>query len=222
MNDARTRVVLADDHTLVRSGLRRILEAQPGFEVVGEAGDGAEALRLARTTAPDVTVLDLNMPGTGGLDVLKDLKAARPAMKVVVLTMHAGREYLARAMKGGADAYLLKDSAVQDLVAAVGAVMAGRSYFTPSIQALMAELLRGDPSAPRRATLTDREREVLTWLARGLSSKEVAQRLDISVRTVETHRANLMHKLGVKSVALLIQVALREGMIDAENPEPRT
>jgi DNA-binding NarL/FixJ family response regulator len=143
-------------------------------------------------------------------------------MKVVVLTMHAGREYLARAMKGGADAYLLKDSAVQDLVAAVGAVMAGRSYFTPSIQALMAELLRGDPSAPRRATLTDREREVLTWLARGLSSKEVAQRLDISVRTVETHRANLMHKLGVKSVALLIQVALREGMIDAENPEPRT
>jgi DNA-binding NarL/FixJ family response regulator len=222
MNDTRTRVVLADDHTLVRSGLRRILEAQPGFEVVGEAGDGAEALRLARTTAPDVTVLDLNMPGTGGLDVLKDLKAARPAMKVVVLTMHAGREYLARAMKGGADAYLLKDSAVQDLVAAVGAVMAGRSYFTPSIQALMAELLRGDPSAPRRATLTDREREVLTWLARGLSSKEVAQRLDISVRTVETHRANLMHKLGVKSVALLIQVALREGMIDAENPEPRT
>jgi DNA-binding NarL/FixJ family response regulator len=216
MSTARTRVVLADDHTLVRSGLRRILEAQPGFEVVGEAGDGAEALRLARATAPDVTVLDLNMPGTGGLDVLKDLKAAQPAMKVVVLTMHAGREYVARAMKGGADAYLLKDSAVQDLVAAVDAVMAGRSYFTPSIQALMAELLRGDASAPRRAPLTDREREVLTWLARGLSSKEVAQRLDISVRTVETHRANVMHKLGVKSVALLIQVALREGMIDAE------
>ena len=116
-------------------------------------------------------------------------------------------------MKGGADAYLLKDSAVQDLVAAVGAVMAGRSYFTPSIQALMAELLRGDPSAPRRATLTDREREVLTWLARGLSSKEVAQRLDISVRTVETHRANFMQKLGLHNTADIILYAVRKRLI---------
>jgi DNA-binding NarL/FixJ family response regulator len=214
-----TRVVLADDHTLVRSGIRRILEAQPGFEVVGEASDGVEALALVRDAAPDVIVLDLNMPGTGGLDVLQALKAGRPAIKVVVLTMHAGREYVARAMRGGADAYLLKDSAVQDLVAAVDAVLAGRSYFSPSIQGLMAELLRGEGPAPRGTGLTDREREVLGWLARGLSSKEVAQRLDISVRTVETHRANLMHKLGVKSVALLVQVALREGIID---PSPST
>ena len=214
MTRARTRVVLADDHTLVRSGIRRILEAQPGFEVVGEAADGSEAVALVRAAAPDVVVLDLNMPGTGGLDVLPALKSAQPALKVIVVTMHAGREYVARAMKGGADAYLLKDSAVQDLVAAVEAVLAGRSYFSPSIQALMAELLRGDAPATARGTLlTDREREVLTWLARGLSSKEVAQRLDISVRTVETHRANLMHKLGVKSVALLIQVAIREGII---------
>jgi DNA-binding NarL/FixJ family response regulator len=209
-----TRVLLADDHTLVRSGIRRIFEAQPGFEVVGEASDGVEALALVSDTAPDVIVLDLNMPGTGGLDVLQALKAARPAIKVVVLTMHGGREYVARAMKGGADAYLLKDSAVQDLVAAVEAVLAGRSYFSPSIQGLMAELLRGEGTAPRGTALTDREREVLGWLARGLSSKEVAQRLDISVRTVESHRANLMHKLGVKSVALLIQVALRDGIID--------
>lgn len=216
MTDRRTRVVLADDHTLVRSGIRRILEAQPGFEVVGEAADGAEALALVRDTRPDVLVLDLNMPGTGGLDVLPTLKAAQPALKVVVVTMHAGREYVARAMKGGADAYLLKDSAVQDLVAAVAAVLAGRSYFSPSIQALVAELLRGETPATARGTpLTDREREVLGWLARGLSSKEVAQRLDISVRTVETHRANLMHKLGVKSVALLIQVAIREGIIES-------
>jgi DNA-binding NarL/FixJ family response regulator len=214
-----TRVILADDHTLVRSGIRRIVEAQPGFEVVGEAADGAEALALVRDTAPDVIVLDLNMPGTGGLDVLPALKAARPGLKVVVLTMHAGREYVARAMQGGADAYLLKDSAVQDLVAAVEAVAAGRSYFSPSIQALMAELLHGDTPAQARGTpLTDREREVLRWLARGLSSKEVAQRLDISVRTVETHRANLMQKLGVKSVALLIQVAMREGIIEPPTP----
>lgn len=216
MTVPRTRVILADDHTLVRSGIRRILEAQPGFEVVGEAADGAEALALVSETGPDVLVLDLNMPGTGGLDVLRALKTARPALKVVVLTMHAGREYVARAMQGGADAYLLKDSAVQDLVAAVEAVLAGRTYFSPSIQALMAELLRGDTPAEARGTpLTDREREVLSWLARGLSSKEVAQRLDISVRTVETHRANLMHKLGVKSLALLIQLAIREGIIES-------
>jgi DNA-binding NarL/FixJ family response regulator len=216
MSDPRTRVVLADDHTLVRSGIRRILEAQPGFAVVGEAADGAEALALVRATRPDVVVLDLNMPGTGGLDVLPALKSAHPSLKVIVVTMHAGREYVARAMKGGADAYLLKDSAVQDLVAAVEAVLAGRSYFSPSIQALMAELLRGEAPAMARGTpLTEREREVLTWLARGMSSKEVAQQLDISVRTVETHRANLMHKLGVKSVALLIQLAIREGIIDS-------
>jgi DNA-binding NarL/FixJ family response regulator len=212
------RVVLADDHTLVRSGIRRILEAQPRFQVVGEAADGQEAVALVRDTAPDVVVLDLNMPGTGGLDVLPALKSVHPAVKVVVVTMHGGREYVARAMKGGADAYLLKDSAVQDLVAAVDAVLDGRPYFSPSIQELMAELLRGETASPTRATtLTDREREVLGWLARGLSSKEVAQRLDISVRTVETHRANLMHKLGVKSVALLIQVALREGIIDSSH-----
>jgi len=214
-----TRVVLADDHTLVRSGIRRILEAHPGFEVVGEAADGVEALALVHETVPDVIVLDLNMPGSGGLDALPALKLAQPSLKVVVLSMHAGREYVSRAMKGGADAYLLKDSAVQDLVAAVEAVLVGRSYFSPSIQALMAELLRGETREPSRGTtLTDREREVLGWLARGLSSKEVAQRLDISVRTVETHRANLMHKLGVKSVALLIQVALREGIIDPSPP----
>jgi DNA-binding NarL/FixJ family response regulator len=215
-----TRVVLADDHTLVRSGIRRILEAHSGFEVVGEAADGIEALALVREAAPDVIVLDLNMPGSGGLDALPALKLAQPSLKVVVLSMHAGREYVSRAMKGGADAYLLKDSAVQDLVAAVEAVLVGKSYFSPFIQALMAELLRGETREPSRGTtLTDREREVLGWLARGLSSKEVAQRLDISVRTVETHRANLMHKLGVKSVALLIQVALREGIID---PSPTT
>ncbi len=220
MTTPLTRVVLADDHTLVRSGIRRILEAHPGYEVVGEAADGVEALALVRETAPDVIVLDLNMPGSGGLDALPALKLAQPSLKVVVLSMHAGREYVSRAMKGGADAYLLKDSAVQDLVAAVEAVLVGRSYFSPSIQALMAELLRGETREPSRGTtLTDREREVLGWLARGLSSKEVAQRLDISVRTVETHRANLMHKLGVKSVALLIQVALREGIID---PSPTT
>lgn len=215
MSDRRTRVMLADDHTLVRGGIRKILEGQPGIEVVAEAADGAAALDLVKSTDADVLVLDLKMPGTDGIDVLRAAKAIRPDLKVIILTMHAGQEYVSRAVKGGADAYLLKDSAVQDLVAAVDAVMAGQTYFSPAIQQQLAGLLRNGGQPPSGTqTLTDREREVLTWLARGLSSKEVAKELNISVRTVETHRANLMHKLGVKSVAVLIQVAMREGIID--------
>lgn len=219
MTPRRVRVLLTDDHTLVRSGIRRILEGQPGVEVVAEAADGAAALELVRHADADVLVLDLKMPGIDGVEVLRAAKAIRPALKVIILTMHAGQEYVGRAVKAGADAYLLKDSAVQDLVAAVEAVVAGRSYFSPSIQQQLAGLVRGRNDAPSRAqALTDREREVLAWLARGLSSREVARELDISVRTVETHRANLMHKLGVKSVAVLIQVAIREGMIDPSSP----
>ncbi|MCC7126724.1 MAG: response regulator transcription factor [Acidobacteria bacterium] len=208
-------MLLADDHTLVRAGIRRILESQPGVTVLAEAADGPGALALVAAHEADVLVLDLKMPGLDGIEVLRSVKSSHPALKVVVVTMFEAREYVARAVKLGADAYLLKDSAVQDLTAALDAVMAGRSYFSPAIQAQMAELLRADGAQVTGGQLlTDREREVLGWLARGLSSREVAQRLDISVRTVETHRANLMHKLGVKSVALLIQVALREGLLD--------
>ncbi len=212
----RVRVLLADDHTLVRTGIRRILEGEPGIEVLAEAADGVHALEMVRTTDADVLVLDLNMPGMDGIDVLRGVKAAYPGLKVIVLTMHAGREYVAKAMKGGADAYLLKDSAVQDLVTAVHAVVGGQTYFSPTIQQTMAGLVRGDDGTPasRVQSLTDREREVLHWMARGLSSKDVAQALNISVRTVETHRTNLMHKLGVKSVAVLIQLAIREGLIE--------
>ena len=210
------RMLLADDHTLVRSGIRRILESQPGLEVLGEAADGDAALALVRQHPDaDVLVLDLKMPGADGVEVLRAAKALRPLLKVVVLTMHDGREYVARAVKHGADAYLLKDSAVQDLVAAVDAVMAGRSYFSPAIQQQLAGLLRSPNDGPRTPSLTAREREVLAWLAKGLSSREVAGELDIGVRTVESHRASIMHKLGVKSVALLIQVAIREGILDA-------
>ena len=208
------RVILTDDHTLVRAGIRRILEAEPGLAVVGEAADGGAAIELLRGVEADVLVLDLKMEGSDGIDVLKRVKSEWPEVKVLILTMHAGREYVARALHEGADAYLLKDSAVQDLAAAIHAVMAGRSYYSPAIQQTMAELLRegGTPSGIQG--LTDREREVLVLLARGLSSKDIASELDISTRTVESHRANLMRKLGVKSVALLTQVAIREGIVD--------
>jgi DNA-binding NarL/FixJ family response regulator len=209
------RVVLADDHTLVRQGIRKILEGEPGIEVVAEAADGDQALALVQAHPDlDVLILDLKMPGREAMTVLRDAGVHAPDLRLIVLTMHAGQEYVARAVRAGADAYLLKDSAVQDLVAAVRAVVAGRSYFSPAIQHHLAGLVRGAPGDTARQTLTDREREVLTWLARGLSSREVATELGISVRTVETHRANLMAKLGVKSVAMLIQTAIREGLIE--------
>ncbi len=212
---AAVRVILADDHTLVRAGIRRILEGLPGCEVVAEAADGLAAIDAVRKVEADLLVVDLKMEGLDGIAVLRAAKAERPALKVIVLTMHAGREYVARAMEEGADGYLLKDSAVQDLAAAIDAVQAGQSYFSPAIQQQMAEILRGGTGASAGLrTLTDREREVLVLLARGMSTKEIAATFDISGRTVETHRANLMRKLGVKSVALLTQVAIREGIVD--------
>ncbi len=215
MTDAPIRVILADDHTLVRSGIRKILETEPGLQVVEEAADGLAAIEVVRRTAADVLVLDLKMEGADGIEVLRIAKSELPDLKVLILTMHSGREYVARAMHEGADAYLLKDSAAQDLVAAIHAVTAGKSFYSPAIQQMMAGLLREGSKVPQGVHgLSDREREVLILLARGLSSKEIATELDISTRTVESHRANLMRKLGVKSVALLTQVAIREGIVN--------
>ena len=211
-----TKVVLADDHNLVRAGVRKILEAQSGFEVVGEVGDGAAALELLAAQEVDVLVLDLTMPGMDGFEVLERAKRMRPGTRVLVLSMHAGSEHVARAVREGADGYLLKDSAVQELEAAIEAVMAGRSYYSPTVQEQLSHLVRAGSALARPLDqLTDRERDVLKFVARGFSTKEIASRLDISPRTVDTHRANLMRKLGLKSVALLTQFALREGLLEA-------
>ena len=209
------RVILADDHTLVRAGIRRILEGQPGCEVVAEAADGLAALDAVRRVDADLLVVDLKMEGLDGIEVTRAARAERPALKVIVLTMHAGREYVTRATEAGAAGYLLKDSAVQDLANAIDAVMAGGTYFSPAIEARMAAAVQGAEGAAQGIRgLTDRERDVLVLLARGLATKDIATSLGIGPRTVETHRANLMRKLGVKSVALLTQVAIREGIVD--------
>lgn len=219
MNAPPVRVILADDHTLVRAGIRRIIESRAGCVVVGEAADGREAIDTLRQIEADVLVLDLTMAGRDGIEVLRVAKAERPDLRVIVLTMHAGREYVARALEEGANGYLLKDSAVQDLAAAIDAVMQGRPYFSPAIQHQMAEILKGSAPVVRDLrVLTDRERDVLILLARGLATKEIASALDIGTRTVETHRANLMRKLGVRSVALLTQIAIREGIVDLPTP----
>ncbi len=210
----RTRVLLADDHALVRAGLRRILEAQEGVTVVGEVDNGAAALDVLRRQGVDVLVLDLSMPGVDGFGVLARAKRLVPELKILVLTMHADAEYVARAVREGADGYLLKDSAVTDLVAGIAAVREGRAYFTPRIQQELSEILRAKPAEPSpMEQLTEREREVLKLVAEGLSTKEIASRLDISTRTVETHRANLMRKLDLHSVARLVQFAIKEGLV---------
>lgn len=215
MSDDRVRVILADDHTLVRDGIRRILEGEADITVVDEAADGNAAIEAVTRTEADILVLDLTMPGRDGLEVLAGVRRLRPVMRVIVLTMHAGREYVARAMQEGAAGYLLKDSAVQDLVSAVRTVVGGGSYYSPAVQQQMAEFVRDASRGPQGTqALTDRERDVLRLLVRGLSSKEIGSTLDISARTVETHRANLMRKLGVRSVALLTQLAIREGLAD--------
>jgi DNA-binding NarL/FixJ family response regulator len=214
MNEEAVRILLADDHNLVRAGVRRILEAEPGMHVVGEVADGAAALEALQAGPVDVLVLDLTMPGIDGFEVLRRARAEKPGLKVLVLTMHADAEYVARAVQDGADGYLLKDSAVQDLVAAIQAVRAGRAYYSPPVQRELSELLRAHSAPPRPMdTLTDREREVLRLVVKGLSTKEIASQLDISTRTVETHRANLMRKLNLKSVALLTQFAIRERLV---------
>jgi DNA-binding NarL/FixJ family response regulator len=204
------RVLLADDHTLVRAGVRRILEAEPGF-TVEEVADGHAALAVLRERPMDVLVLDLTMPGLDGFEVLRRARAAHPAVKVLVLTMHASAEYVARALREGADGYLLKDSAVQDLMSAIRSVMAGRPYYSPPVQTEITAMVRG--RGRRSEPITEREREVLRLVAEGLSTKEIASRLDISTRTVESHRANLMRKLGLRSIARLTQYALREGLL---------
>ncbi len=219
MNPHATRVILADDHTLVRAGIRRIVESQPGFVVVAEAKDGDEAVEAIRNVLADILILDLKMERRDGIEVLRIAKGERPDLKVVVLTMHAGREYIARTLEEGADGYLLKDSAVQDLTAALTTVASGGRYFSPAVQTLMVQMLHGGrPESQDLSSLTDREREVLIMLARGLSTKEIASALGIGTRTVETHRANLMRKLGVRSVALLTQMAIREGIVELPSP----
>lgn len=211
----RTRIMLADDHTLVRAGVRRVLEGVAGFEVVGEAESGAATLEALAGLQPDVLLLDLNMPDGDGFSVLREASAIAPDTHIIVLTMHAQPEYITRAVREGANGYLLKDLAVQDLVAAIGAVTAGGSFFSERAQRALADSLRaGGAEDSPLAKLTGREREVLIAVAKGLTTKEIAAKQNISARTVETHRANLMRKLDLRSVALLTQFAVREGLIE--------
>lgn len=212
----KIRVLLADDHTLMRRGLRLIVEQQPDLVVVGEAEDGRQAVALAASLKPDVAVLDIGMPNLNGIEAAKQITDAESGA-VVILSMHADETYILRALKAGARGYLLKDSAESDLVRAIRSVAEGKSYFSPAVSKVLLEdyvkKLQRTGSEDSYDLLTPREREILQLIAEGKSNKDMANLLHLSVYTVETHRANLMEKLKLKSVPELILYAVRKGII---------
>jgi DNA-binding NarL/FixJ family response regulator len=211
------RVLLADDHGIVRRGLRSLLEVHPDIKVVGEAADGLEALRLCEETRPDVIVLDIGMPKLNGIDVAARVQKLPSPPHVIILSMHADESYIIRALAAGARAYLLKDATDEDLMPALRAAAAGKPFFSPSVTAVLVEdyvgQLRSRGLTDSFHLLTDREREVLQLLAEGRSNKEVATLLDVGLSTVETHRANLMQKLNLHNTAEIVLYAVRKGII---------
>ena len=213
-------IVLADDHTVVRQGLRALLEAEADFSVVGEASDGLEALRLVEHLNPNVLVLDLMMPVLNGLEVARQLSKHAAHPRIVVLSMYSNEAYVLEALGNGASAYVLKDSSSADLVHAVREVAAGRRYLSPPLSDRAIEAYQEKAKAAtldKYETLTTREREVLQLAAEGNTSTEIAGRLGISSRTAEAHRSNLMHKLALHTQADLIRYALRRGIIPMED-----
>jgi two-component system response regulator NreC len=213
----KIRIVLADDHKLMRSGLRVLLEQQQDFAVVGEASDGREAVTLVSSQKPDVLVMDIGMPNLNGIEAAAQITQNHPEISVVMLSMHSDESYVLRALKAGAKGYLLKDSAETDLIRAVHSVAEGKSFFSPAVSKVLLndyvrKLKRSGTEDPYDL-LTPREREVLQLVAEGKSNKDVAQLLNLSVYTVETHRSNIMEKLNLHGVPELILYAVRKGII---------
>jgi DNA-binding NarL/FixJ family response regulator len=220
MDAKMTTIVLADDHRIVRQGLRVLLSAEPEFEVIGEADDGREALELVKRLNPDVLVLDLMMPGLNGLEVARQLNKGTARVGIVVLSMHDDEGFVLEALANGVSAYVLKDSNSSDLVQAVREVAAGRRYLSPPLSDRAIETYQQMAkigTMDRHETLTTREREVLQLSAEGYTNSEIAARLGISTRTAETHRSHLLHKLGLHTQSDLIRYAIRRGIIPMEN-----
>jgi DNA-binding NarL/FixJ family response regulator len=211
------RVLLADDHIIMRKGLRLLLERQPNITVVGEASDGRQCVELAQAEKPDVVIMDLAMPNLNGIEAARQIVAQNPEIAVAVLSMHSDESYVIRALKAGARAYLLKDSAESDLIGAIGALSEGKSFFSPAISRLLVEdymrALERKGVEDSYELLTTREREILQLLAEGKSNKEVANMLNLSLYTVETHRTHILQKLNLHTVPELILYAVRKGII---------
>jgi two-component system nitrate/nitrite response regulator NarL len=209
------RVAVIDDHTIVRAGLRMVLEADPDFEIVGEADTAAAALELVRRERPDVALIDINLPDESGLRVAGELRTTEPSVRVLILSVHDDPEIVRESVRLGAHGYVRKDTTPADLRAAIRAVHNGDAYFSPSVARALAEALReqAGTTAEGLERLTEREKDVLSRVARGLSNKEIAAELGISVRTVESHRDSLMRKTGLRNVAALTRFALESGLL---------
>lgn len=213
----KKRILIAEDHTILREGLRALLASSPDFEVAGEAGDGHEAIRCAADLAPDVVLLDLSMPRMDGMEAIAEIKRGSPETKVVVLTIHNAEEYVLAALRSGADGYVLKDARHAELVMAIRSVLAGKRYLSPGISEKVIEgYLDGRKTVRKTSpweTVTKREREVLKLIAEGYRNKEIAEFLHISVKTVEKHRSNLMEKLDLHNVSDLTAYAMERGLV---------
>lgn len=211
------RILLADDHTVIRKGLRLLLENQPGFKVIAEAADGRETIAMAQAHQPDVVVLDVAMPTLNGIEAAKQISANVPHTAIVFLSMHSDEGYVLKALKSGAKAYLLKDSAEYDLINAIKAVNEGKAFFSPAISRMLVEeymrQMQEREVDDSYDLLTTREREVLQLLAEGKTNKEVASMMELSPHTIETHRSNIFQKLNLHNGAELILYAVRKGVI---------
>ncbi len=214
---SKLRILLADDHTVVRQGLRKVLEERADWEVVAEAGDGREAVRQAEELEPDVAILDITMPLLNGVEATRQIVKGSPSTRVLVLTMHADEAYVNQILQAGATGYLLKDSADVDLIQAVSAVSKGKSFFSPAIARVMlndyVRQLAAKGITDRYESLSQREREIFQLIAEGKANKEIAALLSISPSTVETHRARIMEKLDLHSAAEIVLYAVRKGVI---------
>jgi two-component system, NarL family, response regulator NreC len=213
----KIHILLADDHAVMRTGLRLVLERQPDFEVVGEASDGREAVALTQQHRPEVVVMDVTMPNLNGIEAARQISTATPQSGIVMLSMHSDEGYVLRALKAGARGYLLKESAESDLIAAIRAVHSGKAFFSPAVSRMLVEdyvrQLQDREIEDSYELLTTREREILQLVAEGKSNKEIAGILNLSLYTIETHRGNLMEKLNLHTVPELILYAVRKGVI---------
>ncbi|MCC6905361.1 MAG: response regulator transcription factor [Anaerolineae bacterium] len=220
MSNADIRVLIADDHDIVRAGLRMLLAAEDDIEIVGEAGNGREAVEMARALCPNVIVMDVQMPEMNGIEAARQIRAEELPCAVLALTIHEDEQYFFQMISAGAMGYVPKRAAPDDLVHAIRTVNAGSVFLYPSMAAMLVSdyvtrMNAGEPDAPTDA-LTDREREVLTLIAEGVSNRDIADRLTISVKTVERHRENIMNKLSLHSRTELVKYAIRKGLIDIE------
>ncbi len=214
---SKLRLILADDHTLMRQGLRRIIEEQPDWEVVAEASNGREAVRLTLDLLPHIVVLDIGMPQMNGIEAIRQITRKAPSVHVLILSMHSDEAYIVQVLQAGARGYLLKDSADEDLVKALNAIAQGKSFFSPAVARVMLDdyvrHLAERGIIDRYDSLSEREREIFQLVAEGRSNKEIAQLLALSPSTVETHRAHIMEKLDVHTAAEIVLYAVRKGII---------